>query len=367
MLKKLTIAVLAVIIIGAGVSLFFVIKYSKYDGIDKTNLIEERMMEKVDYERYLEGVLKVGRDGVSYINSKGNLVWTQAFLISNPKVDIRSDKVVIADIKGNHIFVFNDKGKISDFSVPFTIIDATVAKNGVVAVAMEDKLYNPLYLYDSLGGIIAKSRTSVEKDGIPLSIAISQDGAKLATSYLHTERTQANSRITFYRFDDVGKNHIDKFLGSFTNEDMIVPQIEFINNDTLVAFSDNKVIIYDANYIPAIAKEINLEEEIAAVLTQSEYISIITKDKENKTSNVRVYDLEGKLVGQVNTSLEFVEVLINDGEIIVNGKYHWEIYNFRGKLKYKGEFQEEVEKILPIKKGRYIVVSINKVEEITLK
>ena len=368
MLKKLIITGLIIVTIGAIVGISYVIKYSNYKEVEAINLIEERVYGTLDYERYLNGVMKVGRDGASYIDRKGNIVWAQAFLINNPTVRIREDKVVIVDKKGHQVFVFNEKGKVSDFKVPYTIIDISIGKNSVVAIAMEDKLYNYVHLYDSLGGFIAESKTRMEIDGLPLSIAISQDGSKLATSYLHTDGTKINSRITFYRFDDIGKNHIDNFLGSFTVEDRLVPQIEFINNNTLVAFSDNKVILYDAYYIPAIKEEIPVEEKIAAVFVKGEYIGVVNDvPSETQTYKVHIYDSEGRLSGEVNTNLEFKEVLVNEKEVIIHNGYRWEIYNFRGKLKYEGEFQEEVKRILPIKKGKHIIVSESKVEEITLK
>jgi hypothetical protein len=357
-------AALAIVVIGV----MFFLRNSKYSKIDSITLIEERAVGQVKYSKYKGGILKSGRDGAQYLDKEGNLIWTQAFLINNPKVAISGDRVAVADIKGNNVYIFNEKGKTSDLSTPYTIIDLAISQNGVVAVTMEDKLYNYVFIYDSMGGIIAESKTSMERDGIPLSVTISDDGTKLVTSYLHTDGTNISSRVTFYRFDEVGKNFSDRFLGSFTNEGVIIPKIDFINNDTLIAFSDSKIIIYDASYIPKATKEIEVLEQIAGVFANEGYFGIVKEMPiNNKKYHVDVFDSSGKPEGGFGTNLDYKELILNDEEIIISNGFRWEIYNLKGKLKYEGSFDSSVEKVLPIKKARYILVSTNKVEEIKLK
>ena len=55
-------------------------------------------------------LLKYSKDGISYLNSKGEGIWTESFTMKQPKAVVCEDYVVVADLNGNSYYLFDEKG-----------------------------------------------------------------------------------------------------------------------------------------------------------------------------------------------------------------------------------------------------------------
>ena len=87
-------------------------------------------------------------------------------------------------------------------------------------------------------------KTSIENSGYPLDIAISDDGAKLFTSYVKVDGTSVPDYLAAYNFGSVGQNeNADRLMGGFTFDDTIFPYIDFVDNDTVVLQIQNIWVI----------------------------------------------------------------------------------------------------------------------------
>ena len=121
---------------------------------------------------------------------------------------------------------------------------------------MENEGTSYLQLYDKSGGQLASGELHVQNSGYPLDVALSENGEKLAVSMLDINGGSVKTVIAFYNFGTVGQNSIDKIVSSYSYADMVIPQIRYLAEDTMVAFGDNRVILFTGAQKPAEEKSI---------------------------------------------------------------------------------------------------------------
>ena len=66
------------------------------------------------YKTFAKGVLKYSRDGVAYVNEKGEEQWNQSCQLKTPIVKVMGDCAAIADEGGNDIFIFDKNENLLD-------------------------------------------------------------------------------------------------------------------------------------------------------------------------------------------------------------------------------------------------------------
>lgn len=84
-------------------------------------------------------------------------------------------------------------------------------------------IYDP---YQSGDTLRVEVPTTVNNDGFPIDIALSHDGQKLVTGFLHADSVLEN-RITFYNFDEVGQNEINRQTGMVNLEETLISNVLF--------------------------------------------------------------------------------------------------------------------------------------------
>ena len=72
------------------------------------------------YTQFCDNLLKYTPDGVSYINSNGDTVWSAGINMKMPIAVTCGSYVAIADIGGNNVCIFNEKGPVSSLTMPYT-------------------------------------------------------------------------------------------------------------------------------------------------------------------------------------------------------------------------------------------------------
>ena len=113
--------------------------FNGYEVVEKTNVKNSSML---DYIAYQNSLLKYSKDGATYVDEKGGAVLNETFAMKMPSADVSGKYVAIADLNGNDVYVFDDKGKVSNTSMPYNICDISVASQGEFAVIWEGDKVN---------------------------------------------------------------------------------------------------------------------------------------------------------------------------------------------------------------------------------
>ena len=82
---------------------------------------------------------------------------------------------------------------------------------------------------------------------------------------------------------------------------------------------------------------------------------------------LKVYDLTGKELLSFPFQMQYNKIKIKDDNIYITNDTQCMIYNLKGKLKFKGDFKENLTEVLPLKEDRMIIVVDQAIKTIQLK
>ncbi len=368
--KIITTIIISIIIIVIAMVLFLICQLNniEYTDYTVTQSIERKDSAYTQYINYNEGLLRYSKDGAMYINRQGEFIWNSTYDMHNPIPDISGEYIVISDLGNKNIEVFNKSGHVISLEVLYPIMKVEVASQGVVAVLMDGGDVNYIQLYSTTGQNLIDSRTTVEKNGFAVDFSMSNDGNKLVTSYISINDGLIQSKVTFYNFGRVGQNYEARIVGGFDYGQTLVSKVEFINNNTIVAFGDDKFSIYKMEEIPELIYEEAFQTEIKSIAYNDKYIGIIQKNNSDSEGRylLTVYNEEGNKVLNEEISYNYNQFKIANGDIIFNSNTDLNILRINGKAKINATFDNGLKYAFPMGlKDEYLIVdqsSINKVK-----
>lgn len=324
-----------------------------------------------DYVQFASNLLKYTPDGVSYINENGDTVWTAGVNMKIPVAAVCGNYAVVADVGGNTVCVFDIAGQVSSVTMPYNICDVDVANQGAFAVVLESDKTNYINLYKKNGDIICEMQTTIDKSGYPLDISLSDNGEKLFTSYLNVKGTAVSDSLAAYNFGDVGQNsNADRMVGGYIFENEIFPKVEFVDNNTVVAYGTKNIYVYSMKEKPSEIAKIGLEQEARSIFYNEGYIGYICENKENVEHPymLMVYDTHGRKKFSENIDFTYDKIYAARKEIIVTGGDSCKIIRLNGSVKFDGTLKNRIISMVPYGKDlEYVVVYANSTDIIKLK
>lgn len=359
-----------IVFIAIGLVAFVVnqILHKNYMSYQVIHTVERSDSSSASYQNYGTGVLKYSRDGAVELDVAGNPLWNGTFEMKDPILDICDRYVAVSDRGYKEVQIFNGKGGMSTVSVLNPIMKTEVANQGVVAVLMDGKAVNYIGLYDETGKSLVDIRTTTQKDGYPIDISLSNDGRKLVTSYAAVINGAIQNKITFYNFGGVGQNYVARVVGGYDYGQTLVPKIEFIDNNTVCAFGDDKFSIYSMKEIPELVYEKTFKSEIKSVFYSNKLIGFVLNNTEGDDKyRILLYDLKGKEVLNKTMNYDYDHVTLSGDELILYSDLEWIIFKSNGVEKLHYNFENNISFILPVNnKDKYIIIDNLNMEEVKL-
>lgn len=370
-MKFLIILFAVIVVVIAALIVRKTINTREYAGYSVVSKVETSGANIADYVRFGTNVLKVTKDGASYIDNTGNTVWDCSYAMKMPHAVVCGDYAVVADLNGRDVYVFNKSGKISSQSMNYDISDVDVASQGVYVVVLTAEDGNYINAYDKDSNSIYDRKTTIEDSGYPLDISISEDGNKLFTSYISVDGTSVSNYIAAYNHDSVGQNeNADRLMGVFTFDDTIFPLVDFVDNDTVVCFGGNKIVVYAMSEKPSEKAVIEVgDTEMLGVFANSRYVGYISENAKDSDSKytINIYGMDGKLEASTGFNNSFKNVYATEDELVIVGDFDCSIYYFNGSRKFTTVFHKNLINIVPDgNKLEYIVIFENETEIIRL-
>ena len=314
-------------------------------------------------------LLNYSKDGAGCMDTKGNAVWNQTFEMQNPIVDICQNVVAIGDYNGRTIYVMNTGGPMGNITTNRPIRNLCVASNGVVAVVLDDTDVTLIYLYDSQGNELVHFRTTMKESGYPVSVSISPSGELVCVSYLFVDSGQMKSSVAFYNFGAVGQNSTDNYVSGYDYLNTIVPFTRFLDNKSVFAVSDDRIMFYSGSQKPVSSAENLLNEDVQSIYYGGEYVGLVFNSTESSNRyRLDVYHKSGELAQQIEFDIEYSDILFHEDQIIIYNETECCIYNINGLEKYAGKFNKSVRTLIPLKTSySYMMVTPDSIDTIELK
>ena len=368
------------LIIGAialGISIYLFILYHKnyqrYEVLSSEAIAGNNSSMFLGYNG---GVVKYNKDGAVAYDKDGKLLWNGSYEMMDPVADVCEDYVVVADRGNKLIHIFNEKGFVSSIITLYDIIEAEIAKQGVVAVLMESENTSYVKLYYEEGTIVSDSNeegvlseivTQVDEAGYPMDLAISDDGKKLVISFLSFTSGKLVSTVGFYNFGEVGQNVIDRFVGGFEYEEVVVPKVAFIGNNGVSIFMENGFQLYSMLEKPEMVHEEIFEQKISSVFSSESHLGLVLEGTDSVLKQLLLYDTSGKKIMDEKLDFPYEKIYMSKDEIILHDNLSAMILKASGREKFRYTFDSNVEGVYPINYlDKYYLITSSEVSRILL-
>lgn len=361
-----TILVLVTIVI-VGLVIYLNYENKIYSGYDVISSVERQDSDTAIYLNYSNNILKYSQDGAEAFDSSNKVLWNETYEMQDPAVKTCGEYVAIGDYKGNRILVINNLGKQGTIETKMPVSNFCISSQGVVAAVLEDDEITRIQMYSKTGEELVNVKCTMTQSGYPIDISLSDDGCKLAVSYMRIQNGELRSSVAFYNFDDVGQNEIDRYVSGYDYLDTVIPKVKFINNSTAFCVGDNRFVIFKGNQKPMSEFETSLDEEVKSVFYSEKNIGLVYRISDgNNKYRIDVYNEDGELSLKQEFNMEYTDIILKNDFVIIYNDTKCIIFNKNGVKKYEGEFTDSTLLVVPTdSKTKYIL--INREESQTIR
>ncbi len=376
MKKILLLVIPLVIIIGGAVILYRNYQTKQYTTYEVQWTKEFAEGSFASYVAYGTNVIKYSRDGASYIDNKGEAVWSESYEMRSPMAVVSGDYAAIADREGRSIYIFDRKGCQGKIQTILPVTNVTVASQGVVAVLLEEAEVCYIDFFDRTG-----AKLDIEKkmwmggEGYPVAMALSPSGQQLMLSSIYVDAGSMQNKIAFFNFSEVGEMLEEKLAGAFELKDTICPQVTFLDDSHACAFLDSGVTFYTMKalspknpLLPEVGKSYTYDEEIRSVFYDSAHVGIITDGRSQTTPyHMYIYDASGNEVLSMAMDFDYVKAQLSRYGVCLYAQSACRLYSFDGQIKYDSGLDGSISMLVPLSQTRLLRMGDQKIAEVVLK
>lgn len=334
------------------------------------NTVEKENSGALQFKDFGSNIVQFSNDGAVCLSGTGELIWNQSYEMSSPKVDICDTYLAIYDQGGTEFYIIEEGGNKKKIETAMPIKTACIASQGTVGVLMKEGKNSYIKLYDKKGKELASGEFYGEQESFPIDIALSTDAQKLAVDMIDISGGKVDTTISFYNFGTVGQNEIDNNVGSFTYENILIPDVEFVSSKTMLAIGDNKIMIFEGEQKPKLAKEIVYEKEIESVFYNRKYVGYTYNNQDEKASHhIQVFDMRGNRVMENDTAMSYENIeLLSNNEICVSNATECELFTIHSIKKFSYTFDQTLMKVHnQATLNDYVFVMENEMNEVRLR
>ncbi len=341
-----------------------------YESVTMTSAVDVRGSTVIPFGNE---IITYNSDGIHCIDVNGKDRWTGTFEMLNPMVVTGKDRVAVADKEGREIFIYDRSGKLTKIDTASPVLALQISEGGLVYASLDEGEVTAIYCYDPMSDnadkTISRINSTMEGSGYPLAFGASPSGRLFAVSYLTQENGRVSSRVAFYNFGEVGQNIPNNLMKTYTYTGESIPLIHFLDNDTAFAVSGPRLIFYSdpAGQDPESKKEIFISEEIRSVFWGDGTAVLVFDDKDAGGYRADVYNKNGELTTSVVFDMDYSDIVVSAGRLIIYNSRNCLIYNTVGKKKAELDFRDDVRLLVPEDRAnRFLMLTDTGVSSIKL-
>ena len=363
-MKVLFFSIICVVFISSVYYLMENLSYTYYTEISSYPRLSSSDSICVDYNGK---ILTYSKDGISCMDSKGDVIWNETYQMQSPIVEVNKDSVAVGDYGGHIIYVLNEKGKVGEIDTNLPIRDFCISETGIVATVLQDQKATKLNVYNTRK-ILVESEIYMNQNGYPVAVSLSDDGKVMEVSYLQVDSGTVKSSIAFYNFSEVGQNSVDRFISGYDYDNIVIPYVGFFEDNGAFAVGNGRISFYSGEDKPISIAEKLLSEEIQGVYRGENYIALVFVDTTGAALyRMDLYDKKGNMILSNTIDIEIRDILIQDKNFVVYNDTECVMYHISGREKYRGTFGKSVSLLIPYgKNNRFIMVTPSSVDIIEL-
>ena len=158
-------------------------------------------------------------------------------------------------------------------------------------------------------------------------------------------------------------------MGVYPYTDMLVPYVQFMNDETAFAVGDGRLMIYSGGYKPENKGEFLYDEEVKSVFFSDRYIGLVfASDDSEHLYRLNVYNAAAERVGTYYFDINYTDIFFGKENFVIYNESKCQIMTLDGIEKYNGSFAKSVELMLPLGNSyQYMLVTDASIDKIQLK
>jgi len=314
-------------------------------------------------------ILSYGMDGAACVDSEGKALWNITYEMQNPLISVQGDMVAIGDFGSRTVHIMNTAGSVGEITTTMPIYKFCVSQAGEVAIILNDTDVTWIYLYDTMGNIIAYFKTTMRQSGFPVDLSISPNGKLVGVSFVYVDSGEMKSSVAYYNFGAVGQNETDNYVSGYDYNSSVIPTIRFMDNDTAFAVADDRIMFYRGAEKPTSQAEHLIGEEIQKVFYDEKFVALVYySDKAEYRYRIDVFNRSGNVVDSLDCNMEFKDIVIRDDLIYIYSESQCMIFKIGGNLRFSGSLPKSTYLLIPgAKVDKFTTVNSDTVDNIILK
>ena len=340
--------------------------YTSYDVIDS---VEQTAIEGTTDIRLGDTILTYSKDGAHCTDARGNILWNQTYEIQDVVIDVCENVAVIAAYNGRDVYVVSSQKVLGNFTTNLPIREAAVSSSGRVAIIMADTNITYINTYTMEGKLEFEGQATMSSSGYPLALSLSPDGELMQISYMYLDAGVQKSKVAFYNLGPVGANHTDYMVSVHEYTNILIPYVEFMNDQTAFAVGDSQIMLYYGGQKPVPLAEFSYEDEVQSVFYNEEYVGLVFYSDSGKALyKMNVYDGHGTHTGTYYFNIDYTDIVFKGNDFIVYNDSECLIMTMNQEEKYSGTFEKGVRCLLPLRSSyKYLLVTGSSLDTIQLK
>ncbi len=367
--RRILFVLIGVLVVGLVICVLFVSMqrrtYTTYDTVGST---EWRTTSASTVLAFGSDFLSYSTDGIHCTNARGKDLWSAAYVMQEPMVHVRGNYAAVADHNGRVIYIYDKSGPKGEIKTNSPIQRMDLSAVGTVIAVLDDGTTTPVILYNKEGVEIASFKTTMEKFGYPLSVAISDNSRLVCISYIRVETGSLVSSVAFYNFDEVGKNEANNLVSGTDYPEEMIPLVGFLDNASAYAVGNDRISMFQGDQRPTNIANVILQDEVRAVYHSPDYVGLVSYGRGDNYYDMRFFNKKGEQCGTTGINLEYTDLFINGDLVVAYNASQCEIYTIKGDCKYSGNFEDSVLLMIPTSsKSRYILVTDGAIKTIQLQ
>ncbi len=349
------------------VATIVILSVNRYKNQIYTELEVAVKTEKISLENnsYIDNngsVITYSKDGISATDGTGKVIWNMTYEMQKPIVHKAKGYVAVCDYNGHIVYMINSSGKVSEIDTNLPIRDFCVSDEGNIAAILEDSGNSWVNLYNDMGAKLVEIKATITKTGYPLAVTMSDE--VLGVTYFYVDGDSMRSSVTFYNFGGIGENTSDHIVSSYDYADAVIPIIEYMDSETVFAVADNRLMFYSGAKKPLSSSDTILAESIVGAFYGDSNVGLVFYDTTGEHKyRLDVYDKNGHKTMDYSFDMDYKDILIGNGQVMIYNEALAIVLNSEGKEKYLGSFPDNVIYVSTTESNKkYIAVTKDAIE-----
>ncbi len=298
----------------------------------------------------------VSRSGVGLYEFSGHKLFNYPLSYSNPGVAHDDRNILIYDITGNELSIFNSFSRVYTQKYPYSVKAGCINENGFAIITNEKTYRSVVIVYNSKFEEICKVKSATR---YVTNVDLAQDGSKIVTTAVTSKNGSYNTLV------NVTDVRTGKILYSVEIPEELGLQTGFSNDgNNIYVITDSMLRFYNHNLKETSSFKYN-QTKTEKYFVENEKIVLAESNNLSGSSMTLIgFDFSGKQIFNINTEEKITSVSCGKEKLYALSNRNLYAYAFKadGSLEFLTKIPSDGDSkaVICDKEDRFIITSTKK-------